>query len=109
MAPPPPSSGPAKRKETTSGSLSQDGVHGFPQGPGPFAVNNAHFQDALFTAGGQVFGDQFLLFPGVEGVQVQDTVDRQFNRLCIGHDLKAFRPGLFLNKGIVISFSLDNK
>jgi len=43
------------------------------------AVDDAHGQDSLFAAESQIIGQQTGDFPGLKGMQIQDTVDGYFN------------------------------
>lgn len=62
----------------------QDCMHRLTQLPDPFAVYDPHFQDAFPSAGGEVGQDDLLHLLRAKGVQIQDPIDRYWNRLIHG-------------------------
>jgi hypothetical protein len=63
------------------GDPGQEGVNGAPQIADAFAVDDSHLAQAALAAGRQVGRKQFLDVLGPKGVQVQDPVNRQWDRL----------------------------
>ena len=55
------------------------------QGPRTFAVYHPNLEDPFFPAGGDVVRQQVFDFPGLKGVQVQDSVDGKFQGLGFFH------------------------
>jgi hypothetical protein len=47
-------------------------------------VNDPDPENAPFAAGLQILGDQILELLWAEGVQIQDAIDRHFNRNGLG-------------------------
>jgi hypothetical protein len=54
-----------------------------PQGSVAFAVNDAYLEDAPLPTGGQIVRHQILHFTRPEGMQVQDAIDREFDRVAL--------------------------
>jgi hypothetical protein len=44
-----------------------------------FPVDNAHLKNLLFAAGLEIIGKQLLQVPGIEGVQIESSVDGDIN------------------------------
>ena len=72
----------------------QNGMHPFAQGSGAFAVDDPDAQDALFTAGFQIVGNQVTDFVGAKGVEVEFTVDGDFDGIFRFHGSQVVqKPG----------------
>ena len=58
-----------------------------PKGPGPFSVDYAYVDYVSVPAFGQVVGDEVLYFAGIEGVQIEDAVNGEFDHILIIMDV----------------------
>jgi len=54
-----------------------------PKGPCPFSVDYAYLDYVPVSAFGQVVGDEVLHFAGIEGVQIEDAVNGEFDHILI--------------------------
>lgn len=63
----------------------EEGMNRAPQVANAFTVNDPHPQDASPLALGKVIGDEFFNLARLKRVQVQRTVNGQFNRLGLVH------------------------
>ena len=59
----------------------KNGVNGFAQGAGALAVNDAQLEYLFFQTGVDVVWNEILGLGGTEGVQIEDTVYGQCDRL----------------------------
>ena len=66
-----------------------------PKGPGTFSMDYAYVDYVSVPAFGQVVGNEVLYFAGIEGMQVEDAVNRKFDHILIIMDVhpdRRFRP-----------------
>ena len=54
-----------------------------PKGPGSFSMDYAYMNYVPGPAFGQVIRDELLYFAGIEGVQVEDAVNGEFDHILI--------------------------
>jgi len=54
-----------------------------PKGPGPFSMYYAYVDYVSVPAFGQVIWHKVLYFAGIEGVQVEDAVNGEFDHILI--------------------------
>ena len=54
-----------------------------PKGPGPFSMDYAYLDYVSVPAFGQVVRDEVLYFAGIEGVQIEDAVNGEFDHILI--------------------------
>ena len=54
-----------------------------PKGPGPFSMDYAYVDYVSVPAFGKVVGDEVLYFAGIEGVQIEDAVNGEFDHILI--------------------------
>lgn len=67
------------------GMFGEEGVDGAAQVADAFAVNDADLKDAAILAGREIIENEILYFTRLEGVQVQNAVDRQLNGAVFVH------------------------
>ena len=72
-----------QRETENGGMLFQHGMDRATQVADPFAMNDAHRQDALPTAFGQIVQHEVFHLARLESVQVQHPVNRQLNRFVV--------------------------
>ncbi len=60
--------------------LGQDGMDSIPELANPFAVNDSYFENSAFAAKLEVIQDDGLYVFRTKGMQVQHSINRQFNR-----------------------------
>jgi hypothetical protein len=62
----------------------QDRVNRAAQVPDAFAVDDSDAENPALTASGEVIRDQFLDFPGLESMQIQDSINGKLNGVLAG-------------------------
>lgn len=58
-----------------------------PKGPRSFSMDYAYLDDVSAPAFGYVVRDEVLYFAGIEGVQVEDAVNGEFDHILIIMDV----------------------
>lgn len=69
----------------------ENGMHGAPQVPDAFAVDDPHLKNPTLAAGGKVVRHKVLHFPRSKRVQVEHANNRKFNRSIHIQNLSSFR------------------